>query len=47
MDFGSLYDLLHNETMAIDGELIPQFCRTLLEEHDSFTLLTPKLSTAT
>ena len=22
MDHGSLYDLLHNETMAIDGELL-------------------------
>jgi len=29
MDYGSLYDLLHNETMAIDGEFLLPILRDI------------------
>jgi serine/threonine protein kinase len=31
MDFGSLYDLLHNETMVIEGELILPILRDIAQ----------------
>ena len=38
MDHGSLYDLLHNETMAIEGELILPLLKDITQVSPSRTL---------